>query len=50
MKITVFSLKDAEKNNGNGWSKQGNNIKYEKSIIRKFNDKKFKFYSLSFEM
>jgi hypothetical protein len=28
----------------------GNNIKYERSAIKKYSDKKFKFYSLSFEL
>lgn len=28
MKISVFSLIDAKSNNGNGWSKRGNNIRY----------------------
>lgn len=50
MKISMFSLKNAEKNNGNGWSKIGNNITYEKSGIRKYSDKKFKFFSLSFDI
>lgn len=50
MKVAVFSLIDAQANNGEGWRKMGNNIKYERSCIRKRSDKKFKFYSLSFEM
>jgi hypothetical protein len=41
---------DAQNNNGNGWTKIGSNIKYEKSTIKKYSDPKFKFYSLSFSI
>jgi hypothetical protein len=48
MKISLFSLINAQNNKGNGWSKTGRNIKYERSSIKKTNDPKYKFYSLSF--
>lgn len=54
MKISVFSLIDAQNNSergdGCGWRKTGNNIKYQRSVIKKYTDKKYKFYSLSFDL
>ena len=50
MKISVFSLVDAKNNGGNGWRKMGTNVRYERSPIRKYFDKKFKFYSLTFDL
>lgn len=49
MRLTMFSLRDAE-DHGNGWSRVGTSIKYEKSTLRKANDKKFRYYTLSFEI
>ena len=50
MKISVFSLVDARRNQGLGWRKMGENIKYERSPIRKNEDRKAKYYALSFEV
>lgn len=50
MKISIFSRNKAIRNNGAGWFKLGNNIRYEKSEIKKASDKKYKFYSLTFKL
>jgi hypothetical protein len=50
MKISAFSLIDAHKNNGNGWTKIGNNIKYSKSNFKHQTNTNLKFYALSFNL